>query len=143
MDGVSQISGPVLGASVCLWRDGEILLVKRAKAPARNLWSLPGGHVRFGEALEDAARRELREETAVEAKALHLIDFIEILPDAATARGHYVLAVFSGLWADNEPRAGDDAGDVRWFAPKQVEVLDRTAGLDAIIARAVRFQSAS
>src|SRR5258708_2688742 len=47
---------PHLGVSVAVWRDGEVLLVRRGRAPYAGYWSLPGGGVGLGERLEDAAR---------------------------------------------------------------------------------------
>ncbi len=58
-----------VGASVCPYRDGKILLQRRRDS---GLWADHGGCVEFGERVEDAARRELREETGLRAGALEL-----------------------------------------------------------------------
>ena len=70
---------PVLGASACVWKDGKVLVAKRGKAPNFGLWSLPGGHVELGETLQQAAARELHEETGVEADLAHLVDCLNFI----------------------------------------------------------------
>src|SRR5262245_57836464 len=54
---------PQAAVSAAIFRDREILLVKRGRFPAKGLWSLPGGHIELGEHAIDAIRRELAEET--------------------------------------------------------------------------------
>lgn len=58
---------PKLGVSASVWREGKVLLVQRAKPPL-GIWAFPGGHVEPGERLEEAAARELREETGLSAR---------------------------------------------------------------------------
>ena len=58
---------PFLAASIAVFRDGQVLLAERAAPPAARLFSLPGGLVEPGESLQEAALRELEEETGVEA----------------------------------------------------------------------------
>ena len=53
----------IKAASACVWRGDEVLLVQRASALGKGLWSLPGGKLEAGETLHAAAHRELREET--------------------------------------------------------------------------------
>ena len=62
----------VQAAGVVCFRDGEVLLIRRATAPRIGEWSLPGGRLEQGEAPADAALRELTEETGVTARLLGL-----------------------------------------------------------------------
>jgi ADP-ribose pyrophosphatase YjhB (NUDIX family) len=71
---------PLLGVSVAVWWRRKVLLVKRGKPPLLGLWSLPGGLVEAGEALIDAAARELMEETGIGAESFEAIDRAEIDP---------------------------------------------------------------
>ncbi len=70
---------PVPAVGVVCWRDDEVLLIRRGRAPRLGEWSIPGGKVRRGEALHDAALRELFEETSVRAKIGELLAVYEII----------------------------------------------------------------
>ena len=73
---------PISGVGVAVFRNEEVLLVKRKKAPYKGQWSLPGGKQRLGETVTQAARRELMEETGVEVNELTLVDVVDIIvPD--------------------------------------------------------------
>ncbi|NDW06650.1 NUDIX domain-containing protein [Jiella pacifica] len=131
----------MLGVSVCLSKDEDVLLVRRGKTPYRGLWSLPGGGVRFGEALRGAAKRELFEETRIVAGDL---DFIT-LHEAIGERSHAVIAVFAGdLAADALPRAADDAEALEILNLAEVArreaAGETTPGLVAVIERCLAMR---
>ncbi len=127
---------PVLGVSTLVRRDGKVLLVRRGRPPSAGLWSLPGGKVEFGERLEAAAIREIREETAIDIDRLERIDMAEIITRDAdgTAEWHAVLVVFAGRYAGGEPQAGDDAAEARWVGGDELGGLDLTADSRRVIA---------
>src|SRR3979490_2919852 len=83
-----QPSRPQLAVSAAIFREGKILLVRRARSPARGLYSWPGGWVEFGETLHAALHREVREETALEIEIAGLAGRREVLPE--TGDGHYL-----------------------------------------------------
>lgn len=96
---------PAVGV-VCLKGD-EVLLIRRGTPPRLGEWSLPGGRIEPGERAVDAALRELREETGVQAHMLGLIDVVDgLFPDQGR---HYVLIDYVAEWIAGEPVAGDDA----------------------------------
>lgn len=137
---MSPAERPLVGVSLCVVRSGRALLVWRAKSGAlANLWSLPGGHVEWGESLRAAALRELYEETGVEAEICLLLDCIDVIDrDAAgRVRCHYVLTVFGGVWRGGEARAGGDAAAVRWAGPDDLDRLDMAPGAAALVRRAI------
>ncbi len=123
---------PAVGV-VCL-RGAEVLLIRRGKPPLAGAWSLPGGRVEWGERLEAAALRELREETGVEAEITGLVDAVDGLfgPDT-----HYVLIDYAARWLSGDPRAGDDAAAAA-FHP--LEALERL-GLWSETVRVIRQAS--
>lgn len=131
--------GPVLpraAVSVAVFHEDRVLLVKRGRPPLKGLWSLPGGHIETGEAAVDAVKRELREETAIEAKILGISgvkDFIQ-QNDRGDVLSHRVILVFYGIWEKGEISAGSDAQDTAWLDADRLDSLDVTEGLLKIIA---------
>jgi 8-oxo-dGTP diphosphatase len=107
---------PVLAVSVSLWTGNRVLLVRRARAPLATLWSFPGGVVEIGERLEEAAAREVREETGLEVEIGEAIERAEVIRSDQDGRieRHYVIIVFAGRYVSGEARPGDDADAVRW-----------------------------
>ena len=98
---------PCVGV-VCL-RGDEVLLIRRGRPPRRGEWSLPGGRIEPGERAMDAALRDLREETGIEAEITGLIDVVDgLFPEAGR---HYVLIDYAARWVSGEPVAGDDAAE--------------------------------
>jgi 8-oxo-dGTP diphosphatase len=113
---------PVLAALAVVCRDGEVLLVQRAKPPDRGKWGFPGGRVELGETLFEAAARELREETGVEAAPLDVLTAIDVIrrEPAGTIRFHYALVAVLCRWQAGEAVARDDALAVRWATPEAI-----------------------
>jgi 8-oxo-dGTP diphosphatase len=101
---------PVVGVGVVLVQDGKVLLVQRGRDPGRGLWAVPGGKIRHGEPMREAARRELLEETGLKVEVGDVVWVGEYLE----ADDHIVLIDFAGSVMGGELRAGDDAEDVRW-----------------------------
>lgn len=109
-------------------RDGElvVLLIRRGWDPYGGCWALPGGHVDPGEEVDDAARRELFEETGLAAARLDLVG-VYSAPDR-DPRGRYVTFAYVGFvhGAVADPTAGDDAHDAQWLSVADLldEVID-------------------
>ena len=109
---------PLVGIGVVLLKPGAVLLVRRGRPPAAGAWSIPGGAQELGETAEDAARRELREESGLEAGPLVLaanVDSIHRDPDGRV-QYHYTILDFAAVWLGGEPAAGGDVTDAV-FAP--------------------------
>jgi 8-oxo-dGTP diphosphatase len=93
----------------------EILLVERKNPPFEGRWALPGGFMEIEETLEEAARRELMEETGI--KAGELIRYESYDVPGRDPRGRTITQVFILIWKKEmgKPKANSDARDVRWF----------------------------
>jgi 8-oxo-dGTP diphosphatase len=113
MTGTNAATPPkiTLGVGLVVWRGDEVLLIRRGKPPFEGQWSVPGGRVEPGEALQAAAHRELLEETGTIAEIAGLIDVFENIGE----HGHFVMVDYAARWISGEPRAGDDARDARFM----------------------------
>jgi ADP-ribose pyrophosphatase YjhB (NUDIX family) len=133
-------SHPQLAVSAAIFRAQNILLVRRARAPGKGFWSLPGGRVEFGESLEIALKREVMEETGLTIDVVGLAGWREVLP-RASGGGHYVIMPFAARWVSGEPCLNDELDDFKWIAPDALDGLQVTEGLPAIIESARRVIS--
>ena len=129
-----------LAVSASIFRDGRVLIVRRAKPPAKGLYSLPGGRVEFGETVHEALHREIREETALEVEIIGLAGWREILP-APGNDGHYLVLSFASRWIAGEPRLNDELDDFSWVAPAEISAFSTTEGLEDIIRAAENLLS--
>jgi 8-oxo-dGTP diphosphatase len=95
-------------------KQAEVLLIRRKHDPFEGKWALPGGFLDLDEELEDAAARELREETGVEAGTLRQIGAFGTI--GRDPRGRTIGVAFLALLENRPcPQAGDDAAEARWF----------------------------
>ncbi|MBO9546588.1 NUDIX hydrolase [Caulobacter sp.] len=111
------MSNPVPTVGVVCLKGDQVLLIKRGQPPRLNQWSLPGGRLEWGETLEVAALRELKEETGVDAELLGLLDVVDgVFParPAGEITRHYVMIDYAARWTSGEPVAGDDAAEAKF-----------------------------
>jgi 8-oxo-dGTP diphosphatase len=133
-----QPSYPQLAVSAAIFRDGKILLVRRARSPAKGFYSLPGGRVEFGETLHAALHREVAEETALKVEIVDLAAWREVMPETGGG-GHYLIMSFAARWSAGEPVLNDELDDYKWLAPDAVGELKMTFGLQEVILSAWRL----
>ena len=131
-------SHPQLAVSAAIFREGKILLVRRARSPGKGFYSLPGGRVEFGETLHAALHREIDEETALEIEIIGLAGWREVLP-ATAGGGHYLIMSFAARWIAGEPVLNDELDDFKWLAPDHLGDLKLTGGLQDVIAAGRRL----
>ena len=114
---------PFLAVSAAILRDGKVLVVRRARRPALDLFTFPGGVVEAGETLFEAVMREVREETALSIEPVQLC--------------------FACRWLAGEPVLNEELAEARWIAPAAVADLRTTDGLAEIAAAAVTMLEVS
>jgi ADP-ribose pyrophosphatase YjhB (NUDIX family) len=124
--------------------DGErVLLARRGRAPSAGKWSIPGGLVHLGERLEEAAVREVQEETGLRVRLLGLCGVIDrVVRDPDAVRYHYVIIDYVAESVGGRLEAGTDAAEVRWVAVGDLGQYDCTEGLADMILRALAIQRA-
>jgi ADP-ribose pyrophosphatase YjhB (NUDIX family) len=137
-DARSYPDRPVLAVSAAILRDGQVLIVRRARPPAQGLYTLPGGAVEAGETLIEALVREVREETGMIIEPIALAGYREAIvrdDDKRVAR-HYVIVAFAARWVAGEPVLGDEIAETLWLRPSEITSLHTTEGLTEIVAAA-------
>ena len=131
---------PVVGAAAVVLHEGRVVLIRRGQPPDAGEWSIPGGGIELGEPIDEALRREVREETGLE---IAVGDFLEIYErierDAAGAvRFHFVVLDYRCTVVGGELRPGDDAADVALVDPADLHRYAMADSVRRVIAAAMR-----
>lgn len=129
---------PILCASAAVFRDGLVLLGSRRNPPYDQVFSLPGGLVESGETLEEAAIREVEEETGVRGEIVCFNGWREVIhkDDDGRVKRHYVIASFVARWVSGEGAPSEELGRVIWADEKEASALPLTQGLAGLLTRA-------
>jgi 8-oxo-dGTP diphosphatase len=101
----------------------EVLLVRRRHWPFEGMWAIPGGFVEIRESLDDAARRELQEETGV--RDVYIEQLYTFGDPDRDPRTRVITVVYYALARPDQMRihAADDAADARWFPMDDLPAL--------------------
>lgn len=121
---------PIVGVSAVIVKNQKIVLVKRGVEPAFGKWSFPGGAVELGEAVRDAAIREVKEECGLEVELVTDVpmDVYDIMtPDKdMRLRYHYVLLQFLARPKKGTLKPTSDVTEARWVSLDEIENYDLT-----------------
>jgi ADP-ribose pyrophosphatase len=118
-----------------------VLLVRRGQSPSLDSWAIPGGRVEIGETLQQAAEREIREETGVTIKAGDPIFTFDVIDrdQHGQIRYHYVIVDLLAEYVRGDPQAADDARDARWIAPEKLKQIPINATTLKLLQRRFGF----
>jgi len=134
-------SQPGVGVGAVILDGDRVLLVKRAHAPLKGEWSLPGGMVELGETLEEALCREVLEETGLSIEigpVVEVFDRIERVDDGRVAY-HFVIVDFACTVRSGDLRHGSDADDAQWVAASDLALYRVTLKATTVINRALEL----
>ncbi len=133
---------PIIGVGGIVFREDQVLLIKRGKEPNLGRWSIPGGAVHTGETLKEAVIRELKEETHLEVEVLAVTKVLDRIfrdPDGRVAY-HYVLVDFLCHPQEGELKPDSDAADARFVPLKELSPYALPPHTLEVILRADRLR---
>jgi len=126
-ESISQYEKPSVTVDIAIYtiqkKELKVLLVKRGLEPFKNQWAIPGGFVRINESLEDAAKRELEEETGV--KNVYLEQLYSFGDPKRDPRGRVITISYMALINSEsiKLKATTDVSEVQWFSVKKIPPL--------------------
>ena len=106
---------PRAAVGAVVFKDDKVLLVRRGRPPAQGQWAIPGGNIKLGETLQQAAEREILEETGIVIRAgdpIYTFDAV-VRDETGAIQFHYIIIDLAAEYIDGDPRPGDDADDVK------------------------------
>jgi len=142
---------PIVGVGGVVIDEGRVLLVRRGTEPLRGEWSIPGGTLELGEALEEGVARELQEECGVEVRVLELIEVFDriFFDDCGNAAGakekprfHYVIADFLCERTGGVAKAGSDVTEVAFAREEELAKYRLTEIATRIVRKAFAMDAA-
>jgi mutator protein MutT len=107
-----------------------VLLIRRGNEPSKGLWSVPGGLIELGETVEEAAHREVKEETGIDIRIERLLEVANniVRDEQDKIRFHYVLIDFLAHPLSNSLKSQSDASEARWVRFKELSDYSLTKG---------------
>ena len=124
-----ELNKPSIGVGAVVFHNKKVLLVKRKNPPAKGQWAIPGGKLEWGETLQRAAEREIREETGIVIKAGDPVFTFEVIDRNVheSIRYHYVIVDLEAEYVSGTLKPGDDAVDAQWIGENEIPQLEINA----------------
>jgi ADP-ribose pyrophosphatase YjhB (NUDIX family) len=128
---------PLIGVGATVFRNDQVLLIRRGNPPLYGDWSLPGGRVKEGEDLKKALRREIREECSIDIEVGDLITEFEYIErdEGDRVKYHYVVFDFKAQYVRGKLVRASDALEVRWVPLEQLKEFDVTDKVREVIEK--------
>jgi 8-oxo-dGTP diphosphatase len=142
---------PVVGVGGVIVDRGRTVLIRRGTEPLLGEWSIPGGTIEIGETIEEAVRRELREETGLEVRVVELIELFDriyfgdsssLTKDKEKPRYHYLIADYLCELVGGEPRAGSDVTDLAFAREEELVKFRLTEKATSVLKKAFAMSRA-
>ncbi len=136
---------PLVGVAGVVISGENVLLVQRGKAPGKGEWNIPGGLVEVGETLQEAVKREIREETGLDVEVRSLLEVSDriIRDEAGKVRYHYVLLDYLCAVAGGTLSPASDAADARWVSMERLSDYDVIPPVRNVIEKALELNFGS
>jgi len=134
---------PQCAVGAIVIREDKILLVKRGKHPGKGLWAIPGGRIELGETLQQAAEREIKEETGIIIQAKDPVYSFDVIhrDDQGRIRFHYVIVDLSADYVSGKLTPSSDAYDARWITARELDKFPVSRTTRKVLKEVIRFSS--
>jgi ADP-ribose pyrophosphatase YjhB (NUDIX family) len=128
-------SAPLIGVGAAVFREDDVLLIRRGKPPLYGDWSLPGGRVREGENLKEALRREVKEECSIDIEVGDLVIELSYIErdEQDRVKYHYVVFDFAAQYLSGTLARASDALQARWVPIEKLSSYDLTDKVREVI----------
>jgi len=125
----------MVGASALILKNDKVLLIKRNSEQNMGKWALPGGIVQVGEKVEDAVRREVKEEVGLEIKLEWLINVLDDIHHDGTGRikYHYILVSYLASPTGGKVKLNDESAEFNWYGPTEVRSIFATDNTKRVV----------
>jgi ADP-ribose pyrophosphatase len=143
MPGPEYPDVPRAAVGAIVVREGKVLLVRRGHSPSEGLWAIPGGRVELGETLQEAAEREIKEETGLSIAAGNPVYTFDVIvrDDDGHVRFHYIIVDLLADYVGGKLQPGDDAHEARWVAREELKQLEVNQSTLQVLRQVVNFDS--
>jgi len=132
---------PMAGVGAVVFHNNKVLLVKRGQPPCQNEWAIPGGRIKLGESLQQAAEREVYEETGITVKAGEAIFSFDLIEKDKNAHilFHYVIVDLVATYIKGKIKASSDASNAGWFGRSELTSLHLNKTTENLLRRFSTF----
>ncbi len=132
---------PIAGCLAVVRRGDRILLAQRSVPPGIGRWGFPGGMQELGETVFQCARRELKEETAIEADPVAVLDALDALrhDEGGKVKVHFALIAVLLEWRAGDGEPIEDASALAWVTREEVRALELFPNVEQLIEKALGF----
>ena len=129
---------PQVGVGIVLLNEDQVLLIKRGQEPAIGKWTVPGGLVKIGETIHEAAKRELMEECGIAAALRDIIDVFEFIERDRNneIKYHYIVVEVLASYEGGQVNASSDAVDAKWCRLSEIDDAACTSETKNLVRKA-------
>lgn len=131
---------PVVSVHAIIFQKGKVLLVKRANQPNKGFWSVPGGVIELGETIEQAVKREVREESNIDIEPSRIVNVLDsiVKDQKGNIQFHFTVIYMLARYLGGRAKPSSDALKIRWTKRNELEELKMVPRTRDLIKEALK-----